>query len=137
VGPPEPPCRGRLQTTASCAGTTAGVVNVEEKAPRRCQVRAGKANESEPLMTRREIHITMSKPGRLNGPGRSLGDVLPTAQAASGVEAVRARFRLLCGTWEAATPIQPPAGSSPVRKARGRSSSGRTARARVPMRGMQ
>jgi RHS repeat-associated protein len=32
VGPPEPPCRGRLQTPASCAGTTAGVVSVAEKA---------------------------------------------------------------------------------------------------------
>jgi len=32
VGPPEPPCRGRLQTTGSCAGSMAGVVNVSEKA---------------------------------------------------------------------------------------------------------
>src|SRR5207245_1433659 len=62
VGPPEPPCRGRLQTTASCAGTTAGVVSVAEKASRGGrQVRAGKANESEPLMTRREAKM-MSKP---------------------------------------------------------------------------
>src|SRR5207244_665586 len=62
VGPPEPACRGRLQTTASCAGTTAGVVSVAEKASRGGrQVRAGKANESEPLMTRREAKM-MSKP---------------------------------------------------------------------------
>jgi hypothetical protein len=48
VGPPEPPCRGRLQTTASCADTTAGVVSVAEKASRGGrQVRAGKANESD------------------------------------------------------------------------------------------
>jgi hypothetical protein len=33
VGPPESPIRRRLQTTASCAGTTAGVVSVAEKAP--------------------------------------------------------------------------------------------------------
>jgi hypothetical protein len=35
VGPPEPSIRRRLQTTASCAGTTAGVVSVAEKALRK------------------------------------------------------------------------------------------------------
>jgi hypothetical protein len=40
AGPPEPPCRGRLQTTASCFGVTAEVVSVAEKARRervRCE----------------------------------------------------------------------------------------------------
>ena len=32
VDPSEPPCRGRLQTTGSCAGSMAGVVSVSEKA---------------------------------------------------------------------------------------------------------
>ena len=33
VGPPEPPCRGRLQTTLSCSGRfRVGVVSVREKA---------------------------------------------------------------------------------------------------------
>src|SRR3989442_15175039 len=104
------PAGGRLQITASCAGTMAGVVSVAEKASRGGrQVRAGKANESEPLMTRREAKM-MSKPRWKQNLGRSLGDTLPTAQAASGVKAARARFRLLCGTWEAATPILSPAG---------------------------
>jgi hypothetical protein len=116
------PAGGRLQTTASCAGTTAGVVSVAEKASRGGrQVRAGKANESKPLKTRREAKM-MSEPRRTNNLGRGLGDTLPTAQAASGVKAARARFRLLCGTWEAATPTLPPAGySNSVWRARGRS----------------
>src|SRR2546427_7106677 len=121
VGPPESPCRGRLQTTASWAGTTAGVVSVAEKASRGGrQVRAGKANESEPLMTRREAKM-MSKPGWTDSPGRSLGGVLCTAQAASGVKAARARFRLLFGTWEAATPMLPRARTNPAWRAKGRS----------------
>ena len=32
VGPSDPDCRIRVQTTASCSGTTAGVVSVAEKA---------------------------------------------------------------------------------------------------------
>ena len=36
AGPPEPPCRGRLQTAANCAGTMAGVVSVAEKAHQEC-----------------------------------------------------------------------------------------------------
>ncbi len=48
AGPPEPPCRGRLQTTASCADTTVRVVSVAEKASQEGrQVRAGKANASD------------------------------------------------------------------------------------------
>ena len=57
-GPPEPPCRGRLQTTASCVGKGGtlwvGVVSVcgkGEARPR--QVRSRKASANEPLMTRR------------------------------------------------------------------------------------
>jgi hypothetical protein len=34
-GPPEPPRRRRLQTATSCAGPTAGVVSVVEKAPQK------------------------------------------------------------------------------------------------------
>ena len=42
VGTPESPVQGRLQTTASCVGTTAGVVSVAEKATvRGRQVRTG------------------------------------------------------------------------------------------------
>jgi len=52
VDPPWPPCRGRLQTTASCVVGNGGVVSVAEKADRVVrQVGAKKASESEPLMT--------------------------------------------------------------------------------------
>jgi hypothetical protein len=32
IGPSDPDCRIRVQTTASCAGTMAGVVSIAEKA---------------------------------------------------------------------------------------------------------
>src|SRR6266496_2311224 len=48
VGPSCSDCRIRVQTTASCAGTTAGVVSVAEKARTTRQVCAGKTNASEP-----------------------------------------------------------------------------------------
>ena len=49
-GPSDSGCRTRVQTTASCAGPTAGVVSVAEKAGTTRQVCAGKTNASEPLM---------------------------------------------------------------------------------------
>jgi hypothetical protein len=54
VGPSDPDCRIRVQTTASCSGTMAGVVSVAEKAEKIRQVTAGKTNEIEPLMTCRK-----------------------------------------------------------------------------------
>lgn len=48
-GPSDSGCRTRVQTTGCCSGTTAGVVSETEKAGTTCQVRAGKANVSEPL----------------------------------------------------------------------------------------
>jgi hypothetical protein len=54
VGPSGSDCRIRVQTTASCAGTMAGVVSVAEKARTTRQVCAGKTNVSEPLMTCRK-----------------------------------------------------------------------------------
>src|SRR6266702_2098084 len=75
VGPSEPPRRRRFQTATSCAGTMAGVVNVAGKgAPRERQVRAGKANESEPLKTRREGLLTMSKPRMQIDSGQAWGE---------------------------------------------------------------
>ncbi len=54
-GPPGSPIRRRPQTTASCAGTTAGVVSVAEKAPGEgVRYEPEKANESKPPMKRRE-----------------------------------------------------------------------------------
>ena len=54
VGPSDPDCRIRVQTTGSCSGTMAGVVSVTEKAGITRQVCAGKTNASEPLMTCRK-----------------------------------------------------------------------------------
>ena len=55
VGPSEPVGRGRFQTTGCCCGPTAVVVSDSGKGGARLhQVRAGKANESEPLMTCRK-----------------------------------------------------------------------------------
>ncbi len=54
VGPSEPPCGGRLQTTSCCFGREAEVVSDEEKAPGRRQVGTRKANVSESLRTCRD-----------------------------------------------------------------------------------
>src|SRR5206468_10832490 len=62
LAPLDPDCRIRVQTTASCAGTTAGVVSVAEKARTTRQVCAGKTNASEPLMTcRKRWHVAESR----------------------------------------------------------------------------
>jgi hypothetical protein len=54
VGPSDSDCRIRVQTTVSCFGPMAEVVSVTEKAGDTRQVRAGKTNASEPLMTCRK-----------------------------------------------------------------------------------
>jgi hypothetical protein len=54
VGPSGSDCRIRVQTTVSCFGPMAEVVSVTEKAGDTRQVRAGKTNASEPLMTCRK-----------------------------------------------------------------------------------
>jgi hypothetical protein len=61
------------------------VVSVGEKAPYRRQVRGGKTNESEPLMTRRKGIQPTSKPGGVVGPG--LVQALPVY----GLSGVRCR----------------------------------------------
>ena len=55
VGPPEPGCRVRLQTTGRCAGMNAWVVSGSGNGGARPrQVGTWKANASEPLMRRRK-----------------------------------------------------------------------------------
>src|SRR5713101_8952253 len=63
------------------------------------QVRAGKANASEPLMKCRKLQRS-SKPSFNAGFGTKSGGHLFTARAVTGIKAARARLRLLCGTWE-------------------------------------
>ena len=63
------------------------------------QVRAKKANASEPLTTcrkRRDDIKTKAESLPWEEPGRNL----LTAQVVSGMKVARARLRLLCGTWE-------------------------------------
>ena len=60
VGPPEPGCRARLQTTGRCAGLKAWVVSGSGNGGERPrQVRVRKANASEPLMRRRKGMIVI------------------------------------------------------------------------------
>jgi hypothetical protein len=63
------------------------------------QVRAKKANVSEPLMTcRKRIDDIKTEESRYLG--SSLGGSLLTAQVVSGIKVARAWLRLWCGTWE-------------------------------------
>jgi hypothetical protein len=66
------------------------VVSVEEKAHVMRQVGIGKASESEPLLTCREVGMT-SKPGRPTGVRDEPGGCPPIGQAVSGMKAARAR----------------------------------------------
>jgi hypothetical protein len=68
-------------------------------------VRAEKSNASEPLMTCRKRRNDVETGGESLLRDKS-GGHLSTAQAASGMKAARARFRLLCGTWEPVTPMR-------------------------------
>ena len=81
------------------------MVSVTEKAHMMCQVRAGKANGSEPPMRRRNNmdDIRTGVPLLLRDES---GGYLFTALAVSGVEVARARFRYRCGTWERLAPMR-------------------------------
>lgn len=71
---------------------------------RPCQVRVVESNASEPLMKCRKRRNEV-KTGRESLTRDQSGRRLLTAQTASGIEAARTRFRLLCGTWEPVTPM--------------------------------
>ena len=121
-GPSDSGCRIRVQTTASCSGSTVGMVSVAEKAGVTRQVCAGKKNASEPLMTcrkRRDVVETRLQwlawdearrvPADWPSGDRHGGGVSPARS--SCVE--RGNLRLRC---------------------QGRPPSGRPARSRIPMR---
>lgn len=77
------------------------VVSVESKgAGVLRQMGSVKANVSEPLMKGRKITQTMSKPGLGSGSGSSVGEDLFATGVTSGLEAARARIRLMHGTLE-------------------------------------
>jgi len=120
-GPSDSGCRTGVQTTGCCSGTMAGVVSETEKAGSTRQVRVGKANESEPLMTCRKRRDAIEN--RLQSLAcDELGGSLPTARVMAGMKAARAQLRRLCGTWE------------PSSRCQGRPPSGGPTRSRVPMR---
>ncbi len=68
-------------------------------------------------------------------PREKPGSNLPTAQAASGIKAARARLRLSCGTWEPATLTQGRIGPKLGRTREGDPQAAETARGRVPKQG--
>lgn len=91
------------------------------------QVRAKKANASEPLMTCRK-RIDDIETGVELLPRDEPGGDLPTAQAVSGMEVARAWLRLRCGTWEPVAPRPRPGD----RLREGDLRAAETARGRVP-----
>ena len=85
IGPSDPDCRIRVQTTASCAGTMAGVVSVAEKAGvpvRYALVRRTRVNR----WGRVESVGTSPKPDSSCWSGTKLGGSLPTGRAATGMK---------------------------------------------------
>jgi len=99
----------------------ARVVSVPGKGGTTRQVGIEKANESELLVMRRKRRNIIETGLQLLVRDK-LGGYLFTDQAVIGAKVVRARFRLLCGTWE------------PSRRCKEKSPSGRPMRRKVPMR---
>jgi len=108
------------------------VVSVTEKAHKMCQVRTGKANVSEPLLTCRK-RIDDIETGVQLLPWDRSGGCLFTGQMVSGMKVARARFRRQCGTRERLAPM------SLVRcwtgRRKGEARAAETVRVRVLMRG--
>ena len=82
------------------------VVSVAEKAHEMRQVRAEKANVSEPLMKRRKRGGVIETGVPLLSRDES-GGCLLTGQAVTGAKVARARFRHRHGTWEPVAPAAP------------------------------
>jgi hypothetical protein len=105
---------------------------VTEKAHKMCQVRTGKANVSEPLLTCRK-RIGDIETGVQLLPREEPGGYLLTALAVSGMKVARARFRRQCGTRERLAPIL--SARCWTGRREGVAQAAETVRARVPMRG--
>jgi hypothetical protein len=88
------------------------VVSVEEKAHVMRQVGIGKASESEPLLTCREVEMA-SKPGRSVVVRDEPGGCPSIGQAASGMKAARARSAAFARNLgrQASTPARPRRGA--------------------------
>ncbi len=108
------------------------MVSVTEKAHEMRQVRTGKANVSEPLLTcRKRIDDIKTRVQLL--PWEKSGGCLSIGQAVSGMKVARARFRLQCGTRERLAPM--PLAGCWTGWREGEAQAAETVRARVPMRG--
>ena len=103
-----------------------------EKAHEMRQVRTGKANVSEPLLTcRKRIDDIKTRVQLL--PWEKSGGCLSIGQAVSGMKVARARFRRQCGTRERLAPM--PLARCWAGRREGEAQAAETMRARVPMRG--
>ena len=108
------------------------VVSVAEKAHVMRQVRAGKANVSEPLWRRRK-RSGVIETGVQSLPREEPGGCLLTGQVVTGVKVARARLRCQHGTWE---PLAPMAlAGCWAGQPKGAPQAAETARGRVPVRG--
>ena len=97
---------------------------------------AGKANESEPLMTRRDPHTTMSKPRKAKSSREEPGG--HPAYCPGGIRRIGGASPVQAPVWNVGScdPDTARLGESPERSEREKPKRG-TARVRVPMRGMQ
>ena len=93
VGPSEPPCRGRFQTTVSGLGEHPGRERHGKGGARLCQVGVSELNTSEPLITCRKRRDVTETGGESLTRDKSGGDLL-TGQAVTGMKAAGTRHRL-------------------------------------------
>lgn len=150
VGPPEPGCRARLQTTGRCAGLKAWVVSGSGNGGERPrQVRVRKANASEPLMRRRKGMIVIetrlrmkswdeARKGPAYGPGgdrrRSGASRIQAFVWNVGTERPDGTIRRKANRTAWPTRPWPPEGQGPKARVKGEARGEELRRARVPMR---
>ena len=108
------------------------MVSVTEKAHVMRQVRTGKANVSEPLLTCRK-RSGDTKTGVQLLPRDKSGGCLLIGQMVSGMKVARARVRRQCGTRERLAPM--PLAGCWTGWRKGEAQAAETVRARVPVRG--
>ncbi len=133
VGPPGPPCRGRLQTTAGCVGQVPFVVSAAGKARSRSrQVWVGKASVSEPLMTCRNKYQWRRNRGKSWVPGQVWGK---PADCPDGVRHVGGASLAWALARNVRTCRPEMVAGLLGRRQQGDPQAAHTARGRVPMRG--
>ena len=124
--------QGEVSNRRRLLRSRAVVVSVAEKAHVMRQVRAGKANVSEPLLKRRK-RSGVIRTGVQSLPREEPGGCLLTGQVVTGVKVARARFRRWHGTWEPVAPMV--LAGCWAGQSKGVPQAAGTARGRVPVRG--